>query len=284
MPLPISHTAIAEKNRLAAASAFIVLLEIAIPGLSEPVRVAGNSEDLDWRGQIWTRMEFSIEDIGDHAKGEIPRVEIRVANVGNVIGNYIRQYDNWTKLNGYSTLEVAIFVVNTLAIAPLAVTALSLTAPGIALAMCPGHRFSAGQEIHVSGADQSEYDGLHTITAVDTDAFSFAVAGEPATPATGDIAVSLASAEVEHRFDLKQPQFDNVWATFTLGASNPFNRRFPQAMISQNHCRFRFKSDRCGYPGAETVCDHTLSRCRALGNSIRFGGAPGVGNAGILID
>ena len=32
----------------------------------------------------------------------------------------------------------------------------------------------------------------------------------------------------------------------------------------------------CGYAGAETTCNKTLTRCRALGNQLRFGGFPSV--------
>ena len=89
-----------------------------------------------------------------------------------------------------------------------------------------------------------------------------------------------ADPEFEHTLELKQPKADAKTASFSLSASNPYTRRFPQNRILRNHCRFRFKSARCGYSGQETQCDHTLLRCRALGNSIRFGNAPGVGLGG----
>ncbi len=92
-----------------------------------------------------------------------------------------------------------------------------------------------------------------------------------------------AAPEVEHEFELKQPRTDSQWVTFVLGASNPFNRRFPQGRILKNVCRYRFKDTRCGYSGAETACDKTLTRCRALGNSTRFGGFPGAGSGGLKI-
>jgi lambda family phage minor tail protein L len=95
-----------------------------------------------------------------------------------------------------------------------------------------------------------------------------------------------ADPEVEHFFELKQPKADAMWATFTLGASNPYNRRFPQNRILKNHCRWKFKASDglCGYVGVETACDHSLARCRELENSPRFGGAPGAGASGFEID
>lgn len=45
------------------------------------------------------------------------------------------------------------------------------------------------------------------------------------------------------------------------------------------NCQFKFKDDkdvRCQYKGAETKCDKTLARCKALGNVTNFGGYPSV--------
>lgn len=50
-------------------------------------------------------------------------------------------------------------------------------------------------------------------------------------------------------------------------------QRAPRAMQDVT-CRFRFKDPNCGYTGAETVCNYTEARCRALGNFERFGGFP----------
>lgn len=42
-------------------------------------------------------------------------------------------------------------------------------------------------------------------------------------------------------------------------------------------CQYRrFKDERCQYSGSETVCDKTLTMCKALGNVERFGGHPSV--------
>ncbi|MCE5265669.1 MAG: hypothetical protein LLG97_19345 [Deltaproteobacteria bacterium] len=283
MPLELSSVAVQEKNKLATTSVVLRALEITIPGVAEPVRVVENSANITWKGQTWVSFPFRIEEIGDHAKGEVPRVVIKVANVGGAMGNYIRQYDLYNKANGYSPILVSIFVINTLAIAVKSVSGIT-RAGATATATCAAHRFTSGQSVYIAGANQGEYNGLKTVTVTGTNTFTFAVTGTPATPATGTITAQLATPEVEYELELKQPQATKTWATFTLGASNPFIRRFPQAMILKNHCRFRFTSTRCGYAGAETACNHTLARCRALANSPRFGGAPGVGSAGFSVE
>lgn len=84
-------------------------------------------------------------------------------------------------------------------------------------------------------------------------------------------------------FELKKPKLDSKWATFVLGAANPFSKRFPQHRILKGHCRFIFKGTLCGYTGGESVCNKTLPRCRELLNQTNFGGFPGAGYGGIRI-
>jgi phage-related protein len=88
---------------------------------------------------------------------------------------------------------------------------------------------------------------------------------------------------VDHVFTLKQPSLDQNWATFLLSASNPANRRAPFNAIRKNFCSYRFMDLRCGYMGLATSCKKTLTACRELGNSRRFGGAPGAGKTGLTL-
>lgn len=48
------------------------------------------------------------------------------------------------------------------------------------------HGLGSGQA-YVTGADQSEYNGLHTITVTGSTTFTYTVSGSPASPATGTI-------------------------------------------------------------------------------------------------
>lgn len=91
--------------------------------------------------------------------------------------------------------------------------------------------------------------------------------------------------ECEYSFLLKQPKTNSQWATFTLGGDNVYSIRIPQGRVLKNVCRFKFKGvdGRCGYTGSATTCNKSLSSCRALGNSVRFGGFPGAGSGGLSI-
>lgn len=77
--------------------------------------------------------------------------------------------------------------------------------------------------------------------------------------------------EVHHEFELVQPKTNPQWATFVLGASNPFNRRFPQRRMIPV-CGWKFKDNRCQYSGSARNCNKSFARCKALNNSSRFGG------------
>lgn len=49
----------------------------------------------------------------------------------------------------------------------------------------------------------------------------------------------------------------------------------PRRKFTKESCNWKFKSEQCGYTGTDT-CDYTFNKCRALGNTTRFGGFPGV--------
>ncbi len=208
--MTLSSIAIEEKNKLATDSVWLVALKITIPGLTDSVRLVRNNENITWQGETWVAFPFEVEEIGDDLKGEVPQVNIKVSNVSRAMDSYISTYDTYCKNNGYSDIDVVLYVVNSKNLAD-------------------------------------------------------------STP------------EAEYEFILKSPATDSRWATFILGASNPFRRRFPQGRILKNNCRFIFKDLRCQYDGAETLCSKTLARCRELSNSENFGGFPGVGYGGIII-
>lgn len=91
-----------------------------------------------------------------------------------------------------------------------------------------------------------------------------------------------SNPELELVYDIIDTSADAQWVTFTLGASNPWNKRFPRNKVYKNICRYYdFKGDRCDYEGAETTCDRSLDTCRnTMLNFERFGGFPGVGTKG----
>ena len=97
--------------------------------------------------------------------------------------------------------------------------------------------------------------------------------------------------QVELEFKIITSSADRQWVNFTLGGPNVYDKRFPKNKVYKNICRYRgalgtengFKGARCQYAGPSPVCDRSLITCRALGNSINFGGFPGVGTKGVYV-
>lgn len=88
--------------------------------------------------------------------------------------------------------------------------------------------------------------------------------------------VDLSDYVLKERFELVSWDIDSHFASFKLGASNPFTLKYPCRAIYADFCQWKFKSLQCGYSGVETSCDKSLTRCRQLSNSPRFGGFNGV--------
>ena len=65
--------------------------------------------------------------------------------------------------------------------------------------------------------------------------------------------------------------------SFTLTSKfDVLSLQIPARKYSRNYCGFKFKSTECAYAGAESTCNKTLTRCRVLANSGRFGGFPSI--------
>jgi hypothetical protein len=67
----------------------------------------------------------------------------------------------------------------------------SITRAGaVATATVTAHGYATDDEIHISGANEAEYNGAFVITVTGVDTFEYAVGGAPASPATGTILAS----------------------------------------------------------------------------------------------
>lgn len=83
-----------EKNRLATAGAWVVLLEITLTDDDSTVlRFAYNTEDVVFEGNTYTAFPFEIEATKQTSKGEIPTVTLRVSNVTRLIQPYLEELD-----------------------------------------------------------------------------------------------------------------------------------------------------------------------------------------------
>lgn len=72
--------------------------------------------------------------------------------------------------------------------------AVTITRSGsVATATLAGHTFAVGDQIRIDNANETEYNGVFTITAVTATTFDFTVTGSPTSPATGGPVVYLST-------------------------------------------------------------------------------------------
>lgn len=87
--------------------------------------------------------------------------------------------------------------------------------------------------------------------------------------------------EIEEQYNVQKTNYDEEWVTFTLGADFWMMYRALADRYLPDWCGWKYGSIKCGVSAATLAayptCSHTLADCTARGNSIRFGGCPGMG-------
>jgi len=91
-------------------------------------------------------------------------------------------------------------------------------------------------------------------------------------------------AYLEDIFYIDSYAADQKVVEFTLTSKfDLLSVQIPSRKYSRNYCSWVFKSTECGYTGAETSCNKTKQRCKALSNFLRFGGFPSIPTGRIYI-
>ncbi|MEW5725865.1 MAG: DUF1833 family protein [Thermodesulfobacteriota bacterium] len=112
MPRDLSAVVTEEKNQPASIYPWLLALEITVPGLSAPIRVARNNEDITWRGETWTGLWFDFGEVTEEKKGEASRLDLRVVNVDRIVETYVHDWDEYCKANGYESIEFTLYLLN----------------------------------------------------------------------------------------------------------------------------------------------------------------------------
>lgn len=90
-------------------------------------------------------------------------------------------------------------------------------------------------------------------------------------------------ADIVEYFQIIGASANDYIQTFTLGAENALLQSFPRRRQTRDFCQWRYKGSECGYVGGMASCDLTLqgdNGCDVHGNSLRFGGYPGLNSNG----
>lgn len=102
----ISSTLTIEKNRIATENPWLVLLDIALTDNVTVFNLVANTEDIVYQTRTYTACPLDIVPPRESAKGEIPTITLRVANVTRVLQGYLEQ------LNGAIGSSVTLRIVN----------------------------------------------------------------------------------------------------------------------------------------------------------------------------
>lgn len=136
-------------------------------------------------------------------------------SLNGTVGTLIGAGEQFTGSNGviYSVLSPA-------AVETVSLLVTSLTRSGTtATANTPTpHRLATGMSVTVSGAIETAYNGVFTITVTGANSFTYQVAGAPATPATGTITESSNFASLNVQAATTGPG-TNMQAGATLNVS-----------------------------------------------------------------
>lgn len=89
--LNLPPTVLREVNTLDADSPWLILLDINISG-EEPIRLVNNNEDVTYQGNVYIAFGFTITMPTQSSKGEIPSVQLSVANSTRTLQTYVEQY------------------------------------------------------------------------------------------------------------------------------------------------------------------------------------------------
>lgn len=90
-------------------------------------------------------------------------------------------------------------------------------------------------------------------------------------------------AEIEEIFSVEDTTVTEQYVKFSLGNAYPAASRRPVGVYKKNACPYKYKGVECACTSELTDCDHTLTACRARGNSKRFGGFAGIPQGGLYV-
>ncbi len=96
---------ILEKNKIATANPWLVLLDITLTDDTN-IYLVNNTEDIVFQGRVYTAIAFKLDPTNISGSGKIPSVQLSISNVTRVLQAYLEA------LEGAVDSEITITVVN----------------------------------------------------------------------------------------------------------------------------------------------------------------------------
>jgi len=271
LPLDI----IIEKNKLAMAGAWTLLLDVTPAGGGTTEYYVRNTEDVNYGGQTYKAANFEIDASKTNAEGEIPQMELTLADPARVVRAWLESN------NGGVGATVRLTPVNTSLLTKdwsnltrtHRVSAATDDAENIVFTMggpmrlqtrvppdsffgdyC---RFHYGQADTYLGCSLTPFT-VAGVTLSGTDPVSIEVTGHPFV--TGDGVTLAGIADVT-------PSLAGAYTVTKVDANN-----FTLNSTDSSDYSGSYTS---GGTAVYTACKRCLSDCRLRNNSARFGGYPG---------
>ena len=94
--LNLSVAGMLEKSQLSSEGVWLLLVEVAIPGSEEPLRLVRNTEDIVWNGHAWAAFNFKLGEITEDNKGKPQAVPLQVSNVTQIVQAYVEENNGLT--------------------------------------------------------------------------------------------------------------------------------------------------------------------------------------------
>lgn len=89
--IPLSQAAKQVKNALFDTGVYIVFLTLSNKSKTVTLRICSNTDNLTFKGEEYTAFPFSIDEINESNKGELPSISINISNVERIVQAYIDQ-------------------------------------------------------------------------------------------------------------------------------------------------------------------------------------------------
>lgn len=274
---------ILEKNRLATASVWLVLLDITLTD-NTVFQLVKNNEDITFNGDVYSAFNFEMEPTEQTGKGEIPSVTLKVSNVTKLIQPYLETLDGGigssvklTVANSdhltedYTEFEMTFDVIDCNSSAQW--VTFTLGAPNLLSQMFLLNKYLA---LHCNGPfnDVEEQQGFECGYA------GKAIEGITLS-GTSPVSIQIAGHDFSEDDMLK---FADIVGTVELnGNSYTVSVTDADNFTLDGTDSSDFTAYTSGGKAGYSTCKRTLADCRARGNATRFGGFPGMRSGGVRI-
>lgn len=91
MPIPLIQPLIEEKNKISQDQPWLVFLTMTNVAGDMTIRLVRNTENITYKGELYTAYPFDIESVPEASKGVIPSLAIQVSNIDRQIQGYVEQ-------------------------------------------------------------------------------------------------------------------------------------------------------------------------------------------------